>query len=220
MAANTLIHHPDGNIIFKEADGTESLILTLPQFLQMESAYTIKDGSEDDRTPISRIYRQEDYHILSNGSDQWSGFMPWNEGDIYLSRVEAYRAELASMQPQPTLEDIKAGKLAALSYACQEEVFSGFSSDALGSPHTYSSQIEDQMNLIGVQIQAIAGQSVNYVCVDSAGVKEGRLHTPAQIQQVFAAGAGIKQNLISKFHQLREQVEAATIADVVHQISW
>jgi hypothetical protein len=122
---------------------------------------------------------------------------------------------------EKSLAQLKLEKINELSLLCRTAIRAGFESDALGAVHTYDSNtIEDQVNLIGTQPLAIAGLSVAYVCTDKAGLKEARLHTPEQMQKVFADGALKKQEYLVRFHQLRLLVEQADSAETLESIQW
>lgn len=111
----------------------------------------------------------------------------------------------------------KISKVKELSDACSNAIRSGFQSSALGEPHHYSSELEDQLNLLGA---TLLGVDLDYVCSNAEGLKIARSHTSAQMQQVYGDGAMTKQILIYQFHQLRQQVEAAESVEAVGTISW
>lgn len=155
MANPTFHHRPDGTLIL--ADGDAELILPLAWFIQQEPDYAL------DPSANRRLYIQGDRHALFNDESQWGGEMPWVEGDRYLGNLAAYASAWALHQQG---DDVPAGealaiakalKLKQLEESCQSLIMGGFVSTALGDSYTYSSQREDQINLIGA---TLAGFSV------------------------------------------------------------
>lgn len=117
----------------------------------------------------------------------------------------------------PDLESLKLEKIRELSTQCNRAIIAGFDSDALGSIHHYSSEPEDQINLLGAfLLQA----DVIYICTDISGLKQGRLHNINQITQVFNDGATRKQLLIQEFHKLRITAEQAKTSNELTDIGW
>jgi len=121
----------------------------------------------------------------------------------------------------PTLAELKASKTNEINSACAKAITSGFTSSALGTPHTYQSEQTDQLNLIGV---VTAGQDDYFKCgvTDANGnvTWNYELHTIVQLQQVLADGKAHKQVLLQKANTLKAQVASAiTVADV-EAIAW
>ncbi len=119
--------------------------------------------------------------------------------------------------PPPTLESVKVSKTAAINDACRAAIVGGFTSSALGAHHTYDSELEDQLNLIGA---VGLGSNLPYRCADAAGVKEFRLHTAAQLKQVAADGAAIKLAALEHAATLKAQVQAAADVAAVEAVVW
>lgn len=65
--------------------------------------------------------------------------------DIVWDSTSISQAELDYVK----LIDVKTEKIIAFSELAREEIVVGFTSSALGTPHTYDSEPEDQLNLIG-----------------------------------------------------------------------
>ncbi|MGG7555027.1 hypothetical protein [Pseudomonas sp. ES3] len=95
-----------------------------------------------------------------------------------------------------------------INLACQAQILGGFSSDALGALHQYSSQMDDQLNLTGVILR---GLDSPYACRDEAGTKEFRGHTFAQLRQVGDDFTVFKLTLLQKANQLKQQLDQALI---------
>lgn len=111
--------------------------------------------------------------------------------------------------PQPlSPADLSVEKVNSLSTACEAAIESGFVSDALGAEHTYQSERDDQLNLIGA---SSTGVDMPYKCADANGVWAYRLHTADQLKQVLTDGAAVKLGHLQQFGQLRDQVESIVV---------
>ncbi|MDI7188853.1 hypothetical protein [Leptospira santarosai] len=87
---------------------------------------------------------------------------------------------------------------------CESKITSGFVSTALGAPHFYSSDRDDQLNLRDlVSLNA----SVLYKCTDKNGIKEYRNHTTDQIKQVLNDGAIRKTLLLKNCASLKAMIQ-------------
>lgn len=99
----------------------------------------------------------------------------------------------------PTLGERKAQMVAAAYARCQAAITYGFASDALGAPHTYPSQLTDQLNLMGSVTESLlpglaADWTTVFWCADTIGLWLMRDHDAAQIQQ---AGRDGKAHVLS-----------------------
>ncbi len=112
----------------------------------------------------------------------------------------------------PAPADMAVKKINSLSTACEVAIESGFVSDALGSEHTYQSERDDQLNLIG---SSSAGVDMLYKCADANGAWAYRQHTAVQLKQVLADGAAVKLGYLQRFGQLRDQVTAIAAGEVL-----
>lgn len=119
------------------------------------------------------------------------------------------------------VEATKLVKIDELKQACTTAIQSGFTSSALGVPHTYDSELPtDQTNIIGAMVASLSGASIPFTCTDSNGYKEQRLHTAAQLQQVFQAGM---QHIVvnkSNYDAKKKLVEQATTIQQVNEVNW
>lgn len=109
---------------------------------------------------------------------------------------------------------------AAINHACEAAITSGFQSDALGAPHQYSSQLDDQLNLTGAILR---GLDMPYACRDEQGVKAFRLHTAAQLRQVGDDFTLYKLQLLQHANELKQQLDLALEAgdaEAMAQIRW
>lgn len=118
------------------------------------------------------------------------------------------------------LEAMHKAKTAAINQACEAAITAGFTSEALGAPHFYSSQLDDQLNLTGAVLR---GLDMPYACRDEQGVKEFRLHTAAQLRQVGDDFTLYKLQLLQHANELKQQLDTALEAgdlDALEAITW
>ena len=143
--------------------------------------------------------------------------------------VDGVIVEWSDPRPQPTQHELESAavpaarlaKIAELKRACTTAIQSGFTSAALGTPHTYDSELPtDQTNIIGAMVASLSGATIPFTCTDSNGYKEQRLHTSAQLQQVFQAG--MQHIVINKSHydSLKKTVEQATTLEEINGVTW
>jgi len=118
-----------------------------------------------------------------------------------------------------TLDELKEAKVAQLNEACFYAITSGFESDALGEVHSYPSDTEAQNNL-GFAIKRLElepeGTTVDFKTLDAGYL----LHTLPQLHEVFKDGFDCMQLFISRYNELKEQVNGATTKDEVDSINW
>ena len=104
------------------------------------------------------------------------------------------------------------GKVDELRDACKAAILGGYVSSALGTPHTYPSLLEDQMNLIGAvtdSLTASAGWTVEFWCADTQGVWALRSHTASEIQGVMRDAKAVRVGYSVKLDQLCNAARAA-----------
>lgn len=89
---------------------------------------------------------------------------------------------------------------------CTAEITAGFWSSALGAPHHYSSELDDQLNLTGVILR---GEDSLYACRDQQGLKAFLLHTAVQVRQVGDDFTLFKLQLLQKANRLKQQLDQA-----------
>lgn len=119
------------------------------------------------------------------------------------------------------LEAYRFLKINELKQSCTTAIQSGFTSSALGTPHTYDSELPtDQTNIIGAMVASLSGASIPFTCTDNNGYKEQRLHTASQLQQVFQAG--MQHIVINKSHydSLKKAVEQASTLEEINGVTW
>ncbi|UPY80449.1 hypothetical protein FH581_020385 [Leptospira weilii] len=98
---------------------------------------------------------------------------------------------------------------------CESKIIAGFTSSALGAPHFYSSDRDDQLNLVGL---GSLNSSVSYKCTDQNGVKEYRNHTSEQIKQVLNDGAIRKTFLLQKCANLKVAIQIINTVEELDEI--
>ncbi|EMM99098.1 hypothetical protein LEP1GSC021_1650 [Leptospira noguchii str. 1993005606] len=88
---------------------------------------------------------------------------------------------------------------------CESKIISGFVSSALGTPHFYNSDRDDQLNLVGL---VSLNTSVLHKCTDEDGTKEERKHTFDQIKQVLGDGVTRKTFLLQRCASLKAIIQS------------
>jgi hypothetical protein len=148
------------------------------------------------------------YIVGPSDSEDWLNYVAWmNQGN----------------QPAPyiTVEQQKQIKIVALTNECQQSILGGFTSAALGEPHHYDSDIEDQINIVGAVMAGTLGATIPYRCLSSTDEeKQWRNHTPAQLQQVFNDGVLYKLTQLQKLTTLKNQVNNCDNIECVNSITW
>lgn len=114
------------------------------------------------------------------------------------------------------LNSYKTDTILGLSQSCEADIISGFTSNALGTAHTYQSDRDDQLNLIGM---VSASMDDYFKCFDGT-VWDYKLHTALQFKQVLIDGKNTKLTALQKFNTLKEQVLSATTKTVIDLIVW
>ena len=110
---------------------------------------------------------------------------------------------------------IHAGQMALINEGCEAAITAGFSSDALGEVHFYSSQLDDQLNLTGA---ILAGDDSVFACRDQAGQREFRPHTFEQLRQVGLDFTKFKLNLLQRAGALKALLATALADEDLEQI--
>ncbi|UOG54760.1 hypothetical protein [Leptospira noguchii] len=88
---------------------------------------------------------------------------------------------------------------------CESKITAGFVSSALGAPHFYNSDRDDQLNLVGL---VSLNTSVLHKCTDEDGIKEERKHTFDQIKQVLGDGVARKTFLLQRCASLKAIIQS------------
>ncbi|PWE46184.1 hypothetical protein C9I50_00435 [Pseudomonas prosekii] len=128
------------------------------------------------------------YTVKQPGPDQ-----VWKNGEW----VDDNAAILAALYEQKLLE---------VNEACNRYIEGGFTSNALGETHRYSSQMDDQINLTGM---VLSGLDASYACFDADQVKGFRPHTAAQLHLVGQDLVRFKQVALQQADNLKQDLAAA-----------
>lgn len=91
-----------------------------------------------------------------------------------------------------SLDDLLVKKITELKAGCESACRSGWTSDALGSPHTYDTDKDrDQVTLTALSVAAMESMvqgntdwTYDVTCTDGDGVKSMRTHTATQMAQI------------------------------------
>jgi hypothetical protein len=119
---------------------------------------------------------------------------------------------------EPSIDDVKNARISEFSQRCRKRLLSGFDSSALGSAHHYDSEETDQMNLLGA---VLTESTVYYVCTDlKTGLKTPIEHTAEQMRIVLMDGAKIKQDCLSKYHELANRIKSAQTIEAVNAVTY
>ncbi|MDH0907382.1 hypothetical protein N5C66_00705 [Rhizobium pusense] len=125
----------------------------------------------------------------------------------------------------PALDVVKANRIETLRSACEATITGGFQSSALGSDHTYPSDIKAQINLMGSVTDSIMPNlspdwmTPFWVC-DAAGLWSWKMHNATQIQQAGRDGKAHVVECQTLLAELTATVLAAATAEAVASITW
>ncbi|MET3229445.1 UNVERIFIED_ORG: hypothetical protein ABIC54_001619 [Burkholderia sp. 1263] len=155
-------------------------------------------------------------------NEQWQTCI--NSSPPYTVASGALVAPTAPTSAQ-LLAKAKAEQVSSLSAACGAAIVSGFTSSALGSAHTYPSNMTDQQNLsTSIMASMLPGTPADWAtlfwCADSAGNWSWTSHTVAQIQQAGKDGMAAILAQRSKNATLSAQVAAASTVAAVQSVVW
>ncbi|MFS2106645.1 hypothetical protein [Ralstonia sp. Ralssp135] len=126
----------------------------------------------------------------------------------------------------PTTEALlvqeKAQQATKVSTACVAALITGFTSSALGTPHTYPSQDDDQRNLqSAVSASAVAPSNwTTPIWCANNDAWSFTAHAAAQIQQVNADWLTHRVAAQQKYADLIARINAATSIEEVQAIEW
>lgn len=131
--------------------------------------------------------------------------------DDYQEILDAYAAYILSLVPgPPAIEDIALEKHSLVQSAFKEKIAAGIVLDVLGSDHLYAIDDEAKVSILGLML---ASQDSTYPCIDSNGVMDRRLHTFAQLQQLYTVGLTYIRDIYTHRDNLYNAVTAAYDAD-------
>ncbi len=135
------------------------------------------------------------------------------------------QSQLDAAWPAVELATAQKSQIETISAGCEASIIAGFTSSALGAAYIYPSKPTDQLNLLGEHSASMNPNnpttwSTKFWCADANGVWDIRVHTAAQIQQVFNDGVARKLACIEQNKSLANQVMAATTVAAVQAIVW
>lgn len=179
--------------------------------------YRLENGNVyfvDEKTTmqIGVIEKTETLRIDNDNVQDVSSVFNLEKGEY----VETGRA--TRYEPDPNAKSPVELKLAELNAACNAAILAGFTSDALGSPHTYDFDYDAQINLGGMLNAITAGLVSEPVMWKASGIPQP--HTFEKFKAVFSAGLAHKNANISKFWTLKAAVLAAESAEEIEAIIW
>ena len=127
--------------------------------------------------------------------------------------------------PSTALVQAQSDQAAILNAACQNAIYAGAQSSALGSPHTYPAKNLDQSNLIASVTASLypglpSTWTTPFWCMDANGVWAYVMHTAAQIQQVGADAKAVIVANLNKNAALQANVRAAVDIPSVQAVVW
>lgn len=132
---------------------------------------------------------------------------------------------LAQAKAPAALADAKKRKTKEMSAACQQSIFAGFPSAALGAVHTYPADETSQRNLIASVTASLLpglaeGWTTPYWCADAAGVWIFQPHTVEQIRQVGLDCKAYITAALEKNAALATQIQAAASLSAIEGVQW
>ncbi|ABE50946.1 hypothetical protein [Methylobacillus flagellatus] len=123
------------------------------------------------------------------------------------------------------MDAARSAKSEVIRKACEDAILAGFQSLALGSPHQYPSDLEDQANLSSSVMRSTLPDSdpdqlYPFKCRSIEGVWEFRSHTAAQIQQVGRDSYAVILGHRQRHAQLQTLIQLARSETELEVIAW
>ncbi|MCO5413700.1 hypothetical protein [Ralstonia mojiangensis] len=121
-----------------------------------------------------------------------------------------------------TLDQVRTAQAIKASTVCASALTTGFTSSALGTPHTYPSQDDDQRNLqsaVSASAVAPSNWTTRIWCANN-DAWSFTAHTAAQIQQVNADWLAHRVAAQQKYADLIARINAANSIEEVQAIDW
>ena len=128
--------------------------------------------------------------------------------DIWLDQARIGQTYDSVNNAATGIDDLIEKKIQQINAICRQKIISGFQSSALGTAHTYKSDPDYQLNLVGL---VTVGADDNFPASSDGGKTFTKtLHTIAQLQQVLADGKARKQAVIDYSNTLSGQCRSST----------
>ena len=126
---------------------------------------------------------------------------------------------------QTPIEKLRRIKIAELNTQCQQQITAGFSCGALGGPHHYPANAQDQANLVASVTASMLPDNAPdwrtpFWCCDAAGQWSYIDHDAAQIQAVGRAGKAAVTSALARNEALTAQVRGAQTPDDIAAVIW
>lgn len=143
----------------------------------------------------------------------------FEEIDIYIAdrdNIEKYVNDNFDLFFDKDLEVVKQKKIKELDSICTQIIYGGFYSNANGTNKLYDFELENQINMMGLQPKVMNGETISYYAKGEACHD----YTSVQFLQLINDGATFKFNTIEKYKQLKNYVNNLTTSDEVNKINW
>lgn len=182
-----------------------------------------------------RIYSSAREHIVPQSDKAYKAWLasgnqptPWPRDDVgnqtdaaLLAVVSGYGLSVAAN----AVAAARQKRSTALTVICGAKIVGSFLSSALGSEHTYPSDIKDQINLMGSVTDSIMpgledDWRTPFWCRDAAGVWGWKMHNASQIQQAGRDGKAHVVNCQTTLAALNAQIASANTVAAVNAIDW
>jgi hypothetical protein len=195
-------------------------------YYELLTGNIIADTGERSGSVVSTTTAQdfEFYTALTNRNPLTVGMLQLEFGERAQDFAQCvdYRVNVATGKLEfnftTPIAPYKEQKIAELNRRCNESILAGFTSNALGTDSYYSFDYDSQINLGGM-LNAITAELVPEPVVWKAS-NVPQNHSFAQFKTVFLHGLAHKNNMISKYWLLKNQVDLAGSNEEVALISW
>lgn len=185
----------------------------------VQAGQTVQRSEDGSAWVVVEDHRGTVYDSRTGAAEEWGELGPLPEHMTKEPRPSAtHHWQQGAWVLNP--EAVHTTSVQNINHACEAAITAGFQSAALGAPHQYSSQLDDQLNLTGAILR---GLDTPYACRDEQGVKAFRLHTAAQLRQVGDDFTLYKLQLLQHANELKQQLDLALEAgdaDAMALIRW
>ena len=202
--------------------------------------YVIKETHVDNNkcAIVLREYEDEALTIPSNGKIVILPYVIWDETTLQTlaTNLESNPSDYTwyefnpyiidtLLAPEPSIDILKEAKRVAIAKSCQDAIWAGFNSSALGTTHLYPAGNIDQTNLTGVVMKSVLPtEAVDAIypfkCRDANGEWAFRNHTRAQIHTVGSHSYDHVLMQRTKNALLQYQIDVAQTIEAVNNINW
>lgn len=160
--------------------------------------------------------------------DDFRNIIFWDEdGNQHkVSKIgEQPESNWSEQAPPPSISKVKTSKSLEIKAKCQEVIFEGFTSSALGTPHNYPCDDKDQANLAASVLSSLypgnpTDWTTMFLCQDEDGVWQFRNHNISQIQKVGIDAKDFIMSVRLKNEGLQNMISSALTVEEVSEITW